>query len=300
MNLLFLISFLLIACTRPHNENEDSAWSHLKSHWSPDIISQAPDENTPQIHWDSATPFLASVMNIAQEEKVPSEAAIIPFLLSYYNNLAESTPQHRGIWQIKKSNCSIYHLTCNDYYDQRLHPIFASRAVMRRLKTLHQYYRSWETTFNAYYLEQQLFDHHALKNIGSFIDGIKIIKHIIIHPNPIDDFTDISSEPFFESLLIDTHINIIDIAQTSDIDLSLWKQLNSYYLKGESTPLYREILVPTTEVNMIKLPSASFGNTTHLAEKITNTSKRLRYLHQVATHKIEDNPPSIQNYSGFI
>lgn len=306
MNPYLILSLLLLGC-QSHSGLERSAydgtaWATLESNWSSSIRSIPPraEENNVLINWAASTPFLSAVMKAAQEKQIPVEVALLPFLLSYYNNQANSTPEHQGIWQIKRSNCRTYNLTCNDVYDERLHPLHSTHAVMERLHVLFQHNESWDQTFHAFYLEQKLYNKHAIPKLGTFSEAISKLKYRISYPQSNDDQPDISPEPYFETMRVEKGINIPEIGELSEIDAILWQQLNGFYLQEVTTQQNREILVPANAINMIKFPSHTASKRTFLADKITNLTRKLQYSQQIAGSQMASNHPIMLDQQGSI
>lgn len=298
---IFIASLLLIGCSSSDELDretyDNTAWAVLRSSSTTSIKSLPPKDNASQINWTTSTPFLASVISTAQSENIPTEVALMPFLLSYYNNLANSTPEHSGIWQIKKSNCTTYYLACTEDYDERLHPVHSTLAVMKRLKTLNQYYLNWEESIEAFYREQHLFNKHALPELGTFMQGLSQLKYRVHYPLSIDDLSDISPEPYFVSLLIEKGVNISEVAQQSDIDTTLWQQLNSFNLHGMTTTQHHEILAPVNAINAINLPSVTDIKTTYIIDKIKSIASNILFFH--ASTKNQTPPKRITHSIGL-
>jgi len=288
---LLFISCALTGCNVSSllHTSHHTAWDVINTHWSTSIDPLPPEDNSTvvQPNWSSATPFLYSVTQYALDNHVPSEAALLPFLLSHYNNQAQSTPEHQGLWQIKRHLCSSYGLICTEHYDERLHPIISTQAVMQRMKILYAQHKSWSVAFNAFYKEQELFDQHALRDLGSFDKALRKIKYLIIHSDPQKELPNIPASPFFEYYNVAEHVRIVAIGQLSEIDYDLWHQLNSFYLSGYTLRDHHQILVPVNASHAIKIPRMQTHPTSTIKNnmKMNTTHAHLLYAQQLASRR---------------
>lgn len=272
----------------------------MNTHWSTHITPLPPDDTIIATHpnWSSATPFLYSVTHYALDNHVPSDAALLPFLLSHYNNRAQSTPEHQGLWQIKRHLCPSYGLICTKHYDERLHPIISTQAVMQRMKILYAQHNSWSVAFHAFYKEQELFDQHALRDLGSFDTALRKIKYLVIHPDPQQELPNIPASPFFEYYNVAAHVRIAAIGQLSEIDYDLWHQLNSFYLSGYTLRDHHQILVPVNASHAIKIPRTQTYDTSTMKNNMQMITIHTHLLHaqKLASRNTLKTPPSTESH----
>lgn len=286
----FILACLLVSGCQPIGWRtdgfEDSIWPIFRQH--PNLINPSNDIPLPQspINWSAGTPFLGFVTQAVLARNMPIEVALVPYLLSYYNNEARSTPWHRGLWQIKIDHCAPYGLICEQDYDERLHPILSTEAVLTRLSKLHEHHQNWIDAIDAYYQEQNLYTRHALPEFGSFLHALSVLKSRIQSPQETEFLPGIDPYSYFEKKSVPSKLNVIEIAHASSIDAELWQQLNAFFIDHKTSEQHHDILIPISAQENIKLPSHSSNN-----HPITDNINRLRYLLLYSDNRIKFRPP---------
>jgi hypothetical protein len=269
-----------------------TAWDMLKIHMSTTVVAVPPDHGVyDETPWASAMPFLYAVLEQSVAEEVPSEIALLPFILSRYSNLPKYD-EHMGLWRIQKANCSDYGLSCTSSYDERLHPVLSTRAVMTRVKYFYDQTSSWTKSFYLFCQEQHVGQHPDLINQEAFERAIGVLKYQVLYPSSPDGLPNIAPYPFFESLSIPAFTNIPAIARLSSIDDDLWLELNSFYRSGYTSKEHNEILVPQNSTLSLELPQ---GKTParESSNPLTTTHARIMAAYHAVQPQIETLSPNL-------
>lgn len=274
MYLQLFVSIVLIGCQSVNYDN--SAWAEMRNFWDSQIIEKKDSTN---INWEAATPFIAHIIRESKDQNVPSEIALLPYLLSHYNNQM-SMNNNLGLWQIKKANCKLYNLICNEYYDERLHPAISTKAAIKRIKNLKTHSISWEKAIEAFYDEQHLLNKHTLNKIAPLTEALRILKYNV--NNYHENLPFIVYEEYFEPIELKYDVNIMKIAELSEIDPNIWLQLNAYHVKMTTTAKHRSILIPSNSSSNIKIPNKNDLETNNLHDKIKESKNQLLYAMKLA------------------
>ncbi len=98
-----------------------------------------------------ARPYLYHILQVLQEEKLPPELALLPFIESAYIVDARSRSGAAGLWQFIPATAATYGLVMDRWYDGRLDVVAATRAAARYLRHLQQAFDGdWLLALAAY------------------------------------------------------------------------------------------------------------------------------------------------------
>jgi membrane-bound lytic murein transglycosylase D len=117
--------------------------------------------------------YLKRMEEMFEEEGVPKELALLPFVESSFNHEARSSVGASGIWQFMPGTASRDLRVTRDI-DERFDPLKSTRAAARFLRRNHELLKSWSLAIMAYHHGPGLVD-QAVKNLKTH-DPIEIIK----------------------------------------------------------------------------------------------------------------------------
>lgn len=140
----------------------DGIWRDIRNDFVLDDFSD--DESVQeQIRWyqknissleryfSHAAPYIYYIYQEIKRRGLPTELALLPILESGYNPLDYSTAGAVGLWQIMPGTASGFGLKMNSWYDGRRDVITSTRAALKYLTYLHEYFNNdWLLAIAAY------------------------------------------------------------------------------------------------------------------------------------------------------
>ncbi len=250
---LLFIPFLLTKAVSPRS----NIWPEISSHIRIDYKMGQQAEVDKQIDWyldhpkvlhallSNAQPYLYYVYQQIQQRNLPAELALIPIIESSYNPFAQSAMGASGLWQIMPATGADYGLKTSHNFNGRLDVMSSTKAALSHFSSLYNYFGDWLLAIAAYdagagkiksimmanQASQQNTDVWSLSlpeeakfYVTKLIALAAIVKdperfHVILPPIP--------NEPFFLAFPLNHQsINLHQIAETTQIDLSTLRRLN--------------------------------------------------------------------------
>ncbi len=90
------------------------------------------------------------VQAILREEGLPEELFYLALIESGYTVHAQSSAKAKGVWQFMPATAKRYGLKIDQFVDERVDPIRATRAASHYLKDLYNVFGSWPLAMSAY------------------------------------------------------------------------------------------------------------------------------------------------------
>ncbi len=188
--------------------------------------------------------YLYYITNEVERRGMPSEIALLPFIESAYNPIANSTSSAAGIWQFIPSTGKHFGLQQNWWYDGRRDIISATTSALDYLEKLHDMFGDWELALAAYNWGEGSVSRAQERNrkrglptdyaslqmpdeTRNYVPKLLAVKNIIANPEKFGLYLPpIANEPYFASVSTAKHIDVKLAAQLADITKEEFIALN--------------------------------------------------------------------------
>jgi len=94
--------------------------------------------------------YLPLIKNTLLKSDVPKELVSVAMAESYFMASAKSNKRATGLWQFMPKTAKIYGLRIDDYVDERKDPIKSTKAAIKYLSYLHDFFGKWYLAIMAY------------------------------------------------------------------------------------------------------------------------------------------------------
>jgi membrane-bound lytic murein transglycosylase D len=195
---------------------------------------------------------------------LPDQLSWVPIIESGFKTRALSRARALGMWQFISSTGYRCGLKQDKYVDERMDPVKATRAAIRYLTELHEFFGDWTTALASYncgeFRVQNVIKAQKIDYLDNFWDLFsnlpyetarfvpRIIAVLLITENPAKyGFSlPVPDEPVaFETVRLSQPVKLASLASSMGLDPVLLTFLNSE-LRHDSTPNYDyELKVPT-------------------------------------------------------
>jgi len=223
--------------------------------------------------------YRSMIIEELKKAGLPEELSWLPLIESGYKPRALSRARALGLWQFIASTGYRYGLKRDKFIDERMDPVKSTRAAIRYLQELHDFFGDWSTAIAAYncgeirvqnVIRAQKIDY--LDNFWDLFANLpyetaryvpRFIATLLIIENPEKyGFSLPQPEPAlsFETVIVQKPTRLSQLASRLGISQDLLIQLNPE-LRHDSTPNYEyELRVPPgyseqTSACLSELPS---------------------------------------------
>lgn len=223
--------------------------------------AKRPDYVARMIHRSSH--FLFHVVEEVEKRRMPMEIALLPMIESAYNPVAYSHAHASGMWQFIPSTGKDYGLRQNWWYDGRRDVIAATRAALDYLQKLHGLFGDWQLALASYNWGEgavgRAMERNRARGLPTDYESLTVpaetrhyipkliaVKNIISNPARFGlAIADIANEPYFETVLVNRHIDTKLAATLAGISLEEFRFLN---------PGHNKPVIKATGGQLIVLP----------------------------------------------
>jgi membrane-bound lytic murein transglycosylase D len=187
---------------------------------------------------------------------LPDQLSWVPIIESGFKTRALSRARALGMWQFISSTGYRCGLKQDKYVDERMDPVKATRAAIRYLTELHEFFGDWTTALASYncgeFRVQNVIKAQKIDYLDNFWDLFsnlpyetarfvpRIIAVLLITENPAKyGFTlPVPDDPIaFETVRVSQPVKLASLASSMGLDPVLLTFLNSE-LRHDSTPNY--------------------------------------------------------------
>ncbi|MBV1932287.1 MAG: transglycosylase SLT domain-containing protein [Porticoccaceae bacterium] len=253
-----------------------------------------------------ATPYLPYIVTQLEQQQMPPELALLPFIESGYNPFAYSSSGAAGLWQFIPSTADHLKMKRNWWYDGRRDIVISTKAALQYLSYLHKRFSGdWLLALAAYNGGEGTVSRAIRKNRSkgmainywsldlpsetqAYVPHFLAFAHIVSNPEKYGlKLSNLSPEISFTSVLLDQQIDLQQVARLADIDTEILYQLNPGLLRWASPPSGPfNILLPVnaTEVfntRIASLPRHSWLSTRHHIVQLGDTLSEIAQRYQV-------------------
>ncbi len=204
--------------------------------------AKRPDYVARMIHRSSH--FLFHIVEEVEKRRMPMEIALLPMIESAYNPIAYSHAHASGMWQFIPSTGKDYGLRQNWWYDGRRDVIAATRAALDYLEKLHGMFGDWQLALASYNWGEgavgRAVKHNRARGLPTGYESLTVppetrnyipkliaVKNIISNPARYGlQIADIANEPYFETVLINRHIDLKLAAKLAEMTPEEFRFLN--------------------------------------------------------------------------
>lgn len=210
---------------------------------------------------------------ILRENQMPSDLIYVALIESGFSPKAISRAAAVGYWQFIRGTGRKFGLEINAFVDERRDPVLATQAAADYFKGLYGEFNSWYLAMASYNVGEGRVRREVRKNKTkefwvlikkrrlpketlNYVPKFLAARMIAKSPEKYG-FVDIPFEPpiEFETIPLDTAVNLRQMAEKMGIDYAELKRLNPRY-RGEVAPVSRGVLelrIPLGTVEQAKV-----------------------------------------------
>ena len=237
---------------------------------------------------ERARPYIYFILNELEKRDMPLEIALLPAIESTFHPFAYSSGRAMGLWQFIPSTGRSFGLKQNNWYDGRRDVVASTRAALDYLKRLNEFFDGdWELALAAYNAGAGTIQKAVRKNRANgkptnywslqlpketsrYVPRLLALSRIFADPEKYGlTLQQIPDEPYFQTVKLDTQIDLKLAAKLAGLSLEELQLLN---------PGYKRQVTPPSGPHKLQLPlDKAQGFRTQLAA--LPEEKRLRRSH---------------------
>ena len=204
---------------------------------------------------ERAAPYLYYIVEEVERRNMPAEFALLPFVESAFQPLANSHASAAGIWQFIPSTARHYGLKLNWWYDGRRDIHASTNAALDYLQKLgEQFNGDWQLALAAYNAGEgtvqravdrnraarKPIDYWSLKlpkETRAYVPWLLAISEIVAKPATYNvTLTSIPDVPYLATITADSQIDLALAAELAELPLEEIHKLNPAYNRWVTDP----------------------------------------------------------------
>ena len=246
-------------------------------------------------------PYMYHIATEVKKRNMPAEIALLPFIESAFVTKAKSHVGASGLWQFMPATGRHFGLEKTPLYDGR-HDIYAATdAALNYLQYLHGLFNDWSLALAAYNwgegnvgravnraraqgLEPTYENLRMPNETRNYVPKLLAVRNIVASPQTFGmNISEITNQPYFQTVSIDKPINNSTIARLANISESELLTLNPAFNAPVFIPKNnRKLLLPVSAVSAFEKNYRNANPETLLSFN-AYTSARNTNLNTIAT-----------------
>lgn len=204
---------------------------------------------------ERAAPYLYFILEEAEQRGVPTELALLPIVESGFQPFAYSPGRAAGLWQFIPSTGKHFGLQQNWWYDGRRDVVAATRAAFDYLSNLaDRFDGDWELALAGYNAGAGTVQRAIKRNQRKgkptdfwslelpdetmrYVPKLLAVTKVMANPQEYGiTLTEIANRPYFETIDIDSQLDLALAADMADISIEELYQLNPGFNRWATAP----------------------------------------------------------------
>ncbi|MEN8177967.1 MAG: LysM peptidoglycan-binding domain-containing protein [Pseudomonadota bacterium] len=204
---------------------------------------------------ERARPYIHFILDELEKRDMPAEIALLPAVESAFQPFAYSPGRAAGIWQFIPSTGRGFGLKQNWWYDGRRDVVASTHAALDYLTQLNrQFDGDWELALAAYNSgggtvrsairknrkkgkPTNFWSLKLPKETRQYVPRLLAISEIFANPDTHNvSLLNISNEPYFETVDIQSQLDLALAAQMAELSIQELYQLNSGFNRWATDP----------------------------------------------------------------
>ncbi len=193
--------------------------------------------------------YLFYIVEELERRGMPSELALLPFIESAFNPQAVSSAKAAGMWQFMPATGRQFELKQNLFRDDRRDVIESTRAALDYMQKLYGMFGDWHLALAAYNWGEgsvkRAMDKAARSGQSTaysdlsmpmetrmYVPKLQAVKNLVANPEAFRvTLPLINNHPYFQSVEVNSDIDVALAAQLAEVPLEDFKALNPSFNK---------------------------------------------------------------------
>ena len=269
-----------------------------------------------------SAPFLPFIVGELKARDMPLELAFLPIVESAYDPFAYSYGQAAGLWQLIPITAKRFNVDQNWWFDGRRDVIISTNAALNYLQYLHSFMNEdWLLALASYNAGEGTVSKSIKRNkkqgkptdfwnldlssqTSAYVPRLLALVEIISNPKRYSiELPYISNDPYFETVSINSQIDLSIAAQLAEIELNDLYDLNAGFNRWATSPDGpHRLLMPTDKAESFtkalrtlpedqrvkwKRHNVKFGETlSEIALKYNTTTDQIKLANDITSNMI--------------
>jgi membrane-bound lytic murein transglycosylase D len=208
-----------------------------------------------------AAPYLYHIVKKIEQQRLPMELALLPFVESDFRPTVQSSEQAVGVWQLVGATAHHFGVKSDQWYDGRQDVLASTDAALGYLSYLYKRFDgNWLHAIAAYNSGEGRVKRAIKKNkkrgkstdfwslslpkeTADYVPKLLALSYLIKHPQKGINNPKLTNKPLTTQMNVGQQFDFSIIAKLSGIGSKQLHALNQGYLKNQSSPNGPHILL---------------------------------------------------------